>query len=202
MSKVFVVDALRQPLDPVHPGYARFLLTQGKAAVLKHAPFTIILKGAIEQPRVQPLRIKLDPGSKTTGLAIINDATGEVVFAAEIMHRGHAIKKALDGRRGVRRKRRNRFTRYRQPRWANRRRPQGWLTPSLASRVHNVTTWVKRFMRLCPITAISQEVVRFDMQQMENPEIAGTTVRRVTRYGIPGAARKNLRGGSWVIQLT
>ena len=28
----------------------------------------------------QPLRLKIDPGSKTTGLAIVNDNTGDVPF--------------------------------------------------------------------------------------------------------------------------
>jgi hypothetical protein len=56
MSKVFVVDANRKPLDPVHPGYARLLLTQRKAAVLRRFPFTIILKSVVEQPQV-PLTI-------------------------------------------------------------------------------------------------------------------------------------------------
>jgi hypothetical protein len=121
MSNVFVVDANRKPLDPVHPGYARLLLNQRKAAVLRRFPFTIILKSVVEKPQVQPYRVKLDPGSKTTGLAIVNDATGEVVFAAEIQHRGAAIKKALDDRRRVRRSRRKRLTRYRKPRWESYR---------------------------------------------------------------------------------
>ena len=102
MSKVFVVDTKKQPLNPVHPGRARLLLTQGKAAVLRRYPFTLVLKSAVESPYVEPLRVKLDPGSKVTGLAIVNDASGEVVFAAELTHRGHAIKKALDARRAVR----------------------------------------------------------------------------------------------------
>lgn len=86
MSKVFVVDTNRQPLHPVHPGKARLLLTSGRAAVLKRYPFTIILKAAIEKPEGAPLRIKIDPGSKTTGLALVNDASGEVIFAAELVH--------------------------------------------------------------------------------------------------------------------
>ncbi len=183
MSKVFVLDTKKQPLNPVHPGYARRLLTQKKAAVFKRYPFVLILHTAIEQPVVQPLRIKLDPGSKTTGIAILNDATGEVVFAAEITHRGQKIKDELEKRRGVCRSRRNRQTRYKKPRFSNRRRPQGWLPPSLDSRVCNVVTWVKRFIRLCPIAAISQEVVRFDMQQMENPEIAGVSYQQGTLAG-------------------
>ncbi len=202
MSYVFVVDTNRKPLSPVHPGEARYLLNGGKAAVLKRYPFTIVLKREVETPRLWPLRVKIDPGSKTTGIVVVNDAAGKVVFAAELSHRGHAIRDALLSRRGVRRGRRARHTRYRKPRFQNRTRPQGWLAPSLMSRVSNVLTWVKRVQRVCPIVAISQEVVRFDLQQMENPEIAGVQVRRVTRYGIPGTARKNLRGGSWVIQFT
>jgi 5-methylcytosine-specific restriction endonuclease McrA len=34
-------------------------------------------------------------------------------------------------------------------------------------------TWVNRFIKLCPIGAIVQELVRFDLQQIENPEISG-----------------------------
>src|SRR5207302_10439385 len=41
MSFVFVVNQQRKPLDPVHPGRARFLLKSGYAAVLRRYPFTI-----------------------------------------------------------------------------------------------------------------------------------------------------------------
>ena len=173
MSKVFVLDANEQPLDPVHPGRARILLTAGKAAVIRRYPFTIILKSAVGSPTVEPLRIKIDPGAKTTGLALLNDATGEVVWAAELTHRGFAIKKALDDRRRVRQSRRSHKTRYRQPRWANRRRKVGWLAPSLQSRIENVFTWVQRLCRWSPVAAISLEVVKFDLQAMQNPEISG-----------------------------
>ena len=183
MSKVFVLDTNKQPLNPVHPGYARLLLTQGKAAVLKRYPFTIVLKKAVEHPVLEPLRLKIDPGSKTTGMAILNDVTGEVVFAAELTHRGQEIKRELEKRRGVRRGRRQRDTRYRKPRFSNRKRPRGWLAPSLQSRVENVSTWVKRFVRLCPITAISQEVVRFDLQALQNPEISGVEYQQGTLAG-------------------
>ncbi len=183
MSKVFVVDTKKQPLNPVHPGRARLLLTQGKAAVLRRYPFTIVLKRSAESPHVEPLRVKLDPGSKVTGLAIVNDASGEVVFAAELKHRGQAIKKALDARRAVRRSRRQRKTRYRQARFAHRRKPQGWLPPSLESRVANVLTWVHRLRRCCSITAISVESVKFDLQKMEHPEISGVEYQQGTLSG-------------------
>ncbi len=183
MSFVFLVDTNRQPLSPVHPGRARILLKAGKAAVLKRYPFTLILKAAIEQPQVQPLRIKLDPGSRTTGIAIVDDKSGQVLFAAELTHRSQEIKKALDDRRAVRRGRRARRSRYRKPRFQNRIRPQGWLAPSLKSRVCNIETWVKRLRKVCPITAISLELVRFDLQLMQNPEISGIQYQQGTLAG-------------------
>src|SRR5215469_90466 len=147
MSNVFVLDTNKQPLDPVHPGRARMLLDSGKAAVFKRYPFTIILKAAITDPEVHPLRLKIDPGSQTTGMALVEHGAGAVVWAAELTHRGPTIKHALVERRAVRRGRRQRRMRYRPPRFQNRRRRTGWLPPSLESRVTNVQTWVKRLAR-------------------------------------------------------
>ncbi|WP_204104769.1 MULTISPECIES: RRXRR domain-containing protein, partial [Spirulina sp. CCY15215] len=76
-------------------------------------------------------------------------------------------------RRALRRSRRNRKTRYRQARFLNRKRPKGWLAPSLKHRVDTTLTWVNKLIKLAPITGISQELVRFDLQQLENPEISG-----------------------------
>ena len=77
MSLVLVVDQERRPQGPVHPGSARWLLAHGKAAVLHRAPFTLILKRVGWEARPEPLRLKLDPGSTTTGLAVVNDGTGQ-----------------------------------------------------------------------------------------------------------------------------
>jgi len=182
MSYVFVLDTNKQPLNPVHPGWARKLLSSGRAAVYKRYPFTIILKTVIPDAEKdegqalhlsQPLRLKIDPGSKTTGLAVVNDNTGDVPFAAELEHRGQRIKKSMDSRRAIRRSRRNRKTRYRKPRFLNRKRKEGWLPPSLRSRVENIETWIRRLRSLCPITAISLELVKFDTQAMLSPEISG-----------------------------
>jgi 5-methylcytosine-specific restriction endonuclease McrA len=173
MSQVFMLDTNRQPLDPIHPGRARLLLKQGKAAVYRRFPFTLILRHAVEQPVVHPLRVKIDPGSQTTGLALVNDASGAVVWAGELTHRGQQIKGAMDRRRSARRNRRQRHTRYRKPRLSNRRKRLDTLPPSLESRVCNVITWVRRLRCLCPIMAISQELVRFDTQAMEQPDIEG-----------------------------
>jgi 5-methylcytosine-specific restriction endonuclease McrA len=184
LSNVFVVDTDKKPLNTIYPGYARLLLTQGKAAVLKRYPFTIILKVAIDDPIVAELRIKIDPGSKTTGIALVNDQSGELVTALELTHRGQQIKAALDDRRAIRQSRRNRKTRYRKARWQNRRSQKaGWLPPSLQSRIANILTWVARLKNVCHITAISIELVKFDTQLLENPAISGIEYQQGTLQG-------------------
>src|ERR1051326_1161984 len=79
MSFVLRVDPERRPLAPVHPGHARRLLSHGTAPVLHPAPFALILKRACREAEPEALRLKLDPGSKTTGLAVVDDGSGQVV---------------------------------------------------------------------------------------------------------------------------
>jgi len=181
MSYVFVVDQERQPLDPVHPCRARLLLNAAKAAVLRRYPFTLILTAVVPDAHPEPLRLKIDPGAKTTGLAVVNDASGQVVWAGELAHRGEQVKERLAQRRACRRSRRQRHTRYRAARFANRRRRDGWLPPSLESRLANVLTWVDRLRRWCPIGAISLELVKFDTQLMQDAEISGVEYQQGTR---------------------
>jgi 5-methylcytosine-specific restriction endonuclease McrA len=174
MQKVFVLDLEKKPLMPCHPARARELLNKGRAAVYKRYPFTIILKDRVGGD-VQPVELKFDPGSKTTGIALVGqfERGQEVVFGANLNHRGQKIKRDLESRRANRRSRRNRKTRYRPARFNNRRRPKGWLPPSLMSRVFNVKTWAERLQRLIPITSIAVETVRFDTQKMQNSEVSG-----------------------------
>ena len=151
---------------------------------------------------VHPHRVKLDPGRQTTGVALLNDDTGTVVWGAEVEHRGNKIHLRMIARAALRRGRRQRHTRYRAPRFLNRHpapcvvcgknarhghktcrlharaRPETTaaprpLAPSLESRVANVETWARRLIRLAPVAAISMELVRFDLQKVANPEIQG-----------------------------
>lgn len=182
--RVFVLDKNLKPLDPCHPARARELLKKGRAKVFKKYPFTIVMQDrTVEKSAIHPHRIKIDPGSKISGIAIVQEETGRVTNALEISHRGQQIKDSLESRRALRRGRRNRKTRYRKPRFLNRTRKACWLPPSLESRISNIETWVRRIRKVCPITAISQELVRFDLQQMQNSEISGVEYQRGELFG-------------------
>ena len=169
-NSVLVLDTNKKPLTPCKPSMARKLLNAQKAAVFRRFPFTIILKKEVTATP-EAITLKLDPGSKTTGIALVQG--DKVIFGAELSHRGHAIKMSLESRRASRRSRRARHTRYRPARFLNRSRPKGWLAPSLQHRVETTLTWVSKFIKLAPIGSIVQELVRFDLQKIENPEISG-----------------------------
>jgi 5-methylcytosine-specific restriction endonuclease McrA len=184
MQRVFVIDKNKQPLMPCTPARARQLLAAGKAAVFRRYPFTIILKDR-EGGDVQPTTFKIDPGSKQTGFVLVADFQRgkRVLWAAVLEHRGQQIKENLEKHRAVRRSRRSRKTRYRAARFDNRRRVEGWLPPSLQSRVDNIWTWYGRIYRFAPMHALSMELVRFDTQLMQNPEINGVEYQQGTLYG-------------------
>ena len=184
---VFVLDRNGRPLMPCTEKRARLLLERGRARVHKMLPFTIrIVDLKAENCAFQALRIKLDPGSKKTGIALVRETEGKGVVVLnlfELVHRGRQISEALIARRGHRRQRRSKL-RYRAPRFDNRGNQQsGWLPPSLQHRVNTTLAWVKRIENLAPISAISTELVRFDMQALENPQIEGAQYQQGTLAG-------------------
>lgn len=191
--RVFVLDKKKQPLMPCHPARARELLRKGKAVVHRVVHFTIRLKDRVGGD-TQPVRVCVDPGSKTTGLAVVREAPSPtglendgpvrfVLFKAELTHRGAVIRKQMEQRKGYRRGRRSRNLRYRAPRFDNRRPTKGTLPPSLRHRVKTVTSWVRRLCCWVLVTAISQELVRFDTQAMERPGIKGIEYQQGTLAG-------------------
>src|SRR5258708_6812287 len=96
MQRELVVDAAGEALMPCHPARARQLLREGKAAVWRRYPFTIRLKARVGG-ETQPVDLKIDPGSQTTGLALAAQfKRGWVLlWAGELKHRGDGIYKGL-----------------------------------------------------------------------------------------------------------
>lgn len=174
---VFVLDRFGKALMPCSEKRARLLLERGRARVHRLVPFVIrLIDRQAASSSFQPLRLKLDPGSNATGIALVREAEAAVAVLNlfELVHRGRQISEALTARRAMRRARRHRKTRYRAPRFLNRgNQGRGWLAPSLQHRVQTTMAWVARLQRWAPISAISSELVRFDTQQIEKPEITG-----------------------------
>jgi 5-methylcytosine-specific restriction endonuclease McrA len=183
---VFVLDRRGKALMPCSEKRARLLLERGRARVHRVLPFVIrLIDRSADTCTFQALRLKLDPGSKVSGMALVRefDVGVAVLNLFDLMHRGRQISEALTARASMRRGRRGRNTRYRAPQFLNRRKPTGWLAPSLQHRVDTTMAWVRRLCHWAPVTALSMEVVRFDMQAMENPEISGVEYQQGTLAG-------------------
>ena len=179
---VFVLDRSKKPLNMISHAKARILLKNRLAVVHKIYPFTIRLKDNSAVSKDRAYTVKLDPGSKHTGVAITDDKD-QVVMLAEIEHRGHLIKKSLDSRRAIRRSRRQRKTRYRPARFLNRTRPEGWLAPSVKSRADNVINFIKKYKKLLNINKVMIENVSFDVAQMSSDDcLIGTGYQQGNLY--------------------
>ncbi|MHB1731891.1 MAG: RNA-guided endonuclease IscB [Ferrimicrobium acidiphilum] len=175
-SRVFVLDKHGRPLMPCHPARARKLLSSGRARVHHLAPFVIrLVDREVKDSKVSGVEVGIDPGSRATGVSVFRSSKdGRVgLVSIELEHRGQRIHKKMQQRAGYRKGRRNRNLRYRAPRFNNRTKPKGWLAPSLQHRVDTTMSLVTKLRKWSPVTAIHQELVRFDMQQMQNPEISG-----------------------------
>jgi len=180
---VFVLDKRKKPLMPCSEKRARLLLSKGRAVVHKRYPFTIRLKDRVGG-EIQHCQLKLDPGSKVTGMALAVECKRVLKIKSlfHLEHRGYKISEALTQRRSFRRRRRSKLW-YRPARFNNRKKPKGWLAPSIQHRVDSTFAWVNRLSKLCPIGEISLERVKFDTQLINNPDIKGVEYQQGTLFG-------------------
>lgn len=193
---VITLDKRKRPLGFCTERRARILLSKCRACVYRYYPFTIIIKDVdVRDIDVPAYRIKIDPGAKYTGIAIVREQDNTVMAYYQIEHRGGRITKDLETRHQTRRNRRQRETRYRRCKWINHYlpkdskykaespRPEGWLPPSVKSTSDNIINWVKRLCRLVNIRYCSLEAVRFDTQLLDNPNIEGVEYQQGTLFG-------------------
>lgn len=176
--RVFVLNMRGEPLMPCTQRKARLLLKEGKAVIHKYNPFTIQLTYATGETK-QECHIGIDTGSKHIGIAITSE--DKVLFKGEVELR-QDVKSNLDVRRIYRRNRRNRKTRYRKPRFLNRKRTDKWLPPSLQNRINHTFHWIDRFSSLVPDPILHIEVGKFDTAKMINPEINGVDYQHGQTY--------------------
>ena len=177
---VYVQNKDGQPLMPTERcGKVRRLLRDRKAVVVKRCPFTIRLCYKVET-NTQPITLGVDAGSKHIGLSATTE--DKVLYEADVELRNDIVS-LLSTRREQRRSRRNRKTRYRAPRFNNRRKPEGWLAPSVEQKIGTHLKVIKEVHKILPITKVIVEVASFDMQKIKNPEISGAEYQQGDQLG-------------------
>ena len=168
---VYVISKDGQPLMPTSRfGKVRRLLKSNKAKVVRRCPFTIQLLYEPETTVVQEVVLGQDTGSKHIGTACV--ANGEVLYQSQVELRTD-IKSKMSGRRQVRRSRRNRKTRYRKPRFLNRKNSKklNRLPPSVKHKVQAHVDEIEFCKKILPVSKIVLEVSQFDVHLMKDPAL-------------------------------
>jgi 5-methylcytosine-specific restriction endonuclease McrA len=167
-----------QPLMPTTQRKGKKLLQEGKAHVIQRCPFTIQLNYATGETK-QPIAFGVDIGYTNIGFSAKTDKQ-EVISGTVALRKD--VSNKLEEKRRYRRTRRGRL-RYRPPRFNNRTRPEGWLTPSTQHRHDSHIRLVETLEKLLPIIYKKVEIANFDTQKIQNPEITGVEYQRGTLQG-------------------
>lgn len=166
---VYVLSKNGQPIMPTEDHRkVRLLLKNKKATVVRRTPFTIRLTGT-NKTYTQKVTLGVDAGSKHVGLSA--STKPKELFAAELKPRND-VTNLMSSRLQMRRSRRNRKTRYRQPRFNNRvhSKHKGWLAPSVEVKIHNHIQGIQLACKILPVSVFRIETAEFDMQRLKAME--------------------------------
>lgn len=127
------------------------------------------------------MTLGVDSGAIHSGYSVANEH--REYYSAEVIARNN-ISNRLSDRRMYRQNRRSRKTRYRQPRFNNRKnKKKGWLPPSLEQKVAVQVNEINHIHRYFPIETIIVETAEFDIQKIKNPDISGIEYQQGTLQG-------------------
>ena len=154
-------------------GKVRRLLRDKKAKVIRRCPFTIQLLYEPETAVVQDITLGVDAGSKHIGISATTE--DRVLYEADVELRNDIVE-LLSTRRESRHARRNRKTRYRAPRFDNRRTPEGWLAPSVRQKVDTHLKVIADVHKILPVSKVTVEVASFDTQLLK-AVVEGKTIQ-------------------------
>ena len=175
---VYVISVEGIPLMPCKPAKARKLLRDKKASVAKRYPFTIQLSFECEN-KTQEVVLSMDSGFREIGLSVITTKM-ELVSATLILD--NKTSKRLTERTMYRRGRRSKLW-YRKPRFLNRKRKEGSLSPSIQRRYDAHLRLINIYSSVLPVTKNVIETANFDIQKINNPDIQGRDYQQGDMYG-------------------
>ena len=160
-------------------GKIGYLLRHGKAHVVSRVPFVVQLDYD-STTYMQDVSLGIDAGSKHIGVSASSEK--KEMIAAQVELRSDIVK-LLSARRELRRNRRNRKTRYRNARFDNRKKKDGWIAPSVEQKIESHLKVIRLVHKLLPITKTTIEVAQFDAQKIKNPDIKGEDYQQGEQMG-------------------
>jgi len=168
---VYVIAKDGTPLSPTeNHAKVRVLLKTGRAKVFRREPFVIKLLFDTEHNTPECIH-GMDTGSFHIGSSIYMDE--KIVYTSKIELRND-IKDAMDIRRMYRHNRRNRKTRYRKPRFLNRKssKRKGRLPPTLMHKIAVHEREMSFVRKILPISKTVIEAGNFDPHLLKDPALA------------------------------
>lgn len=181
-TQACVLDQHGKPLMPTtRLGKVYRLLKTQKAHIVSYEPFTIQLDYEPDTHIIQPMTLGVDSGAIHSGYSVANEQ--REFYSSEVIARDN-ISYRISDRRMYRQNRRYRKTRYRKPRFNNRKnKKKGWLPPSLEQKVAVQLNEIDHLHRHFPIETIIVEVAEFNIQKIKNPDISGKDYQQGTLQG-------------------
>lgn len=171
--RVPVLNMRGEPLMPTTSAKARHLLERKKAEVVSRKPFTIQLNYPTGEAK-QLITLGIDAGYKTIGFSATTEK--KELISGEVKLRNN-ISKLLMERAMYRRQKRNKLW-YRPARFLNRKKNENWLAPSIQHKLDSHIRLIEKVKRLLPVTQVTIEVAKFDIQKIKNPEITDEQYRQ------------------------
>jgi len=170
---VNLLDFNKNPLGLIHPALGRKLLKSNKAKpvfklCIPKKVFVIRLLDDIyleeikEYLKTPELTLGIDPGASKAGFSVVSKE-GEVLYASQVEVRNDITTK-MKRRSTYRRNRRQRKTRYRQPRFLNRAssKKEGRLPPTVKSKLDSHIKEINYIRSIFNIKTIVIEEAKFD----------------------------------------
>lgn len=177
---VYVLDINGKPLMPTERhSKVRRLLKSRQAKVVNIEPFVIQLAYKTAN-YTQSVSLGIDSGSKHVGISATTKL--KELYSSEVLLRNDIVE-LISARREARSFRRYRKTRYRKPRFSNRRNRLGKLPPSIENKIQSHIRIVNDVCKILPINKFYIEAARFDTQLLKNSNISKNEYQHGEQFG-------------------
>ena len=92
--------------------------------------------------------------------------------------------------------------RNKEARFSNRRRPEGWLTPTAVQLLRTHLNLVRKISGFLPVSKVVLELNRFAFMRMDDPSVAGSMFQQGLLFGYDGSVKSavwKLQGGKCLL---
>jgi hypothetical protein len=183
MQFVAVISKSGKRLMPTSFYRARKLIDSGRATIYSYRPIFTIQLTDREDGDTQEIEYCCDTGYLHIGISIKSHQHEYVREQRDCL--SDEVQKH-EAQVRIRRARRNHL-RYRKPRFDNRKRPEKWLSPSIAHKKDIHVRTYEQYCKVMPITSAFFEMGEFDTQLLKaiesgNPIPVGIDYQQGERY--------------------